>query len=82
MKGNGRFADVKRAVRNGQTCRRALGVVAVDVKRGRMGGPVCGRDASANLLLINQKDGTFRDVGSEAEVAYDANGRGKGRHGC
>jgi hypothetical protein len=32
------------------------------------------RDASPNLLLINQKDGTFRDVATDAEVAYDSAG--------
>jgi len=35
------------------------------------------RDASPNLLLINQRDGTFRDVASDAEVAYDFAGVAK-----
>src|SRR5262249_45813182 len=34
-------------------------------------------DASPNLVLINKKDGTFRDVALDAEVAYDANGVAK-----
>jgi hypothetical protein len=32
------------------------------------------RDASPNLLLINQGNGTFRDFGLEAEVAYNQDG--------
>jgi hypothetical protein len=35
------------------------------------------RDASPNLLLINQKDGTFQDIASDAEVAYDSAGIAK-----
>ena len=35
------------------------------------------RDGSPNLLLINQRDGTFADAGLEAEVAYDLAGNTK-----
>jgi len=32
------------------------------------------RDASPNLLLINQHNGTFEDVAVDAEVAYNEHG--------
>jgi hypothetical protein len=35
------------------------------------------RDASPNLLLVNQKNGTFQDVAVEAEVAYNSDGAAK-----
>ena len=75
--GNGRFADVSAQSGMAKLVGRALGVVAVDVNEDGWADLFVARDASANLLLINQKDGTFRDVGSEAEVAYDATGAAK-----
>src|SRR5262249_12078598 len=35
------------------------------------------RDASPNLLLINQTNGTFRDVAVDSEVAYNSDGVAK-----
>ncbi len=75
--GNGRFADVSAQSGMAKLVGRALGVVAVDVNEDGWADLFVARDASANLLLINQKDGTFRDVGSDAEVAYDATGAAK-----
>ena len=75
--GNGRFTDV--STRSGVTklVGRALGVVAVDVNDDGWTDLFVARDASPNLLLINQEDGTFRDVASDAEVDYDAAGVAK-----
>lgn len=54
---------------------RALGVVAVDVNDDGWTDLFVARDASPNLLLINQKDGTFKDVALEAGVAYSSLGK-------
>jgi len=75
--GNGRFADVSAHSGMAKLVGRALGVVAVDVNDDGWTDLFVARDASANLLLINQKDGTFQDAGSETEVAYDAAGVAK-----
>jgi hypothetical protein len=75
--GNGRFTDVSQHSGLGKLVGRALGVVAIDVNDDGWTDLFIARDASPNLLLINQKDGTFRDVASDAEVAYDAAGTAK-----
>jgi hypothetical protein len=80
--GNGRFTDASAHSGLGKFVGRALGVVAVDVNGDGWTDLFIARDASANLLLINQKDGAFRDVASEAEVAYDAAGVAKAGMGA
>jgi enediyne biosynthesis protein E4 len=75
--GNGRFSDVSERSGLGKLVGRALGVVAIDVNGDGWTDLFVARDASPNLLLINQKNGTFRDVASDAEVAYDAAGTAK-----
>lgn len=67
---DGTFSDVTvRAGLQGMTG-RSLGVVAVDVNDDGWTDLFVARDASPNLLLINQKDGTFKDMGLEAGIAY------------
>jgi hypothetical protein len=56
---------------------RGLGVVAVDVNDDGWTDLFIARDASPNLLLINQHDGTFKDIAGEAEVAYNEHGVAK-----
>src|SRR5260370_37900425 len=54
---------------------RALGLVAIDVNDDGWTDLFVARDASPNLLLLNQKDGTFKDIGLEAGVAYSLLGK-------
>jgi len=75
--GNGRFTDVSAHSGVVKLVGRALGVVAIDVNDDGWTDLFVARDASSNLLLINQKDGTFRDLASDAEVAYDSAGAAK-----
>src|SRR5262249_36043072 len=56
---------------------RALGVVSIDVNGDGWPDLFIARDASPNLLLINPKNGAFKDMAVEAEVAYDSNGLAK-----
>ena len=75
--GNGRFTDVSVPSGVAKFVGRALGVVAVDVNDDGWTDLLVARDASPNLLLVNQKDGTFRYIAPEAEVAYDTAGMAK-----
>jgi hypothetical protein len=75
--GNGHFTDVSAHSGLAKFVGRALGVVAIDVNDDGWTDLFVARDASPNLLLINQKDGTFRDIASDAEVAYDSAGVAK-----
>ena len=74
---NGTFTDVSRSSGLDQFVGRALGVVAVDFDDDGWPDLFVARDASPNLLLLNQHDGTFVDAGLEAEIAYDRNGNAR-----
>lgn len=73
-KGQGRFEDVTAAAGLKNLAGRALGVVAIDVNRDGWTDLFVARDASPNLLLLNNGKGAFRDAGLEAEVAFNADG--------
>lgn len=75
--GHGLFSDVSARSGLAKFVGRALGVVAIDVNDDGWTDLFIARDASPNLLLLNQKNGTFRDIAAEAEVAYDAAGVAK-----
>ncbi len=72
--GAGKFRDVTRDASLLEHVGRALGVVAIDINADGWIDLFVARDASPNLLLLNQKNGTFRDVAFEAEVAFNADG--------
>jgi len=72
--GNGRFTDVTAQAGLSRLNGRALGVVAVDVDDDGWTDLFVARDASPNLLLVNQHDGTFQDNGLSAEIALNADG--------
>ena len=74
---NGTFTDVSRTSGMDRFVGRALGVVAVDFDDDGWPDLLVARDASPNLLLLNRHDGTFADVGLEAEIAYDRNGNAR-----
>src|SRR6266446_7160569 len=73
----GTFTDVSAQSGLEKLVGRGLGVVAVDVNDDGWTDLFIARDASPNLLLINQHDGTFKDIASNAEVAYDSAGIAK-----
>ncbi len=75
--GDGTFTDVSERSGLAKLVGRALGVVAVDVDDDGWTDLFVARDASPNLLLINQRNGTFRDVAVDSEVAYNSDGVAK-----
>lgn len=75
--GDGTFTDVSESSGLARHVGRSLGVVAIDVDDDGWTDLFVARDASPNLLLINQRDGTFKNVGLDAEIAYDENGNAK-----
>ncbi|MBV9499861.1 MAG: CRTAC1 family protein [Acidobacteriaceae bacterium] len=72
--GDGTFTDVTEQAGLGKLIGRALGVVAIDADDDGWPDLFVARDASPNLLLVNQHDGTFKDVALDAEVALSADG--------
>ena len=72
--GAGKFRDVTKEASLLGHVGRTLGVVAIDANADGWVDLFVARDASPNLLLINQRNGTFRDAGFEAEVAFNADG--------
>ena len=74
---DGTFTDVSTQSGLGKLVGRALGVVAIDVNNDGWTDLFIARDASPNLLLINQHNGTFEDVAVDAEVAYNEHGVAK-----
>jgi enediyne biosynthesis protein E4 len=74
---NGTFTDVSRSSGLDRFVGRALGVVAIDIDDDGWQDLFVARDASPNLLLLNKHDGTFTDMGLDAEVAFDSNGNAR-----
>ena len=74
---DGTFTDVSAQSGAEKLVGRGLGVVALDVNDDGWTDLFIARDASPNLLLINQHDGTFKDIAGEAEVAYNEHGVAK-----
>ena len=72
--GDGTFTDVSADSGVAGLVGRALGVVAIDADDDGWSDLFMARDASPDLLLINQGDGTFKDFGAEAEIAYSVDG--------
>jgi hypothetical protein len=75
--GDGTFTDVTEKAGLAKLVGRALGVVAIDANDDGWTDLFVARDASPNLLLINQHDGTFKDVALNAEVALSADGNAR-----
>lgn len=72
--GDGKFQDVSDRSGVAASPGRALGAIAIDADGDGWPDLFIARDASPNLLLINQKDGSFRDRALELDVAYNQDG--------
>ena len=74
---NGTFTDVSKTSGLDQFVGRALGVVAIDIDQDGWCDLFVTRDGSPNLLLLNKRNGTFKDAALEAEVAFDSGGNAR-----
>ncbi len=72
--GDGTFTDVTAQAGLAKLVGRALDAVSIDVNGDGWPDLFVARDASPNLLLINQRNGTFTDAALDAEVALTADG--------
>jgi enediyne biosynthesis protein E4 len=86
--GDGRFTDVSAEsgvqVKNpvtGVPSAKALGVAPVDIDQDGWIDLVIANDTVPNFVFHNQRNGTFKEIGALAGVAYDSNGQTRGAMG-
>jgi hypothetical protein len=86
--GSGRFRDVSRAAdvqvmnpASGQPMAKSLGVAPVDLDGDGWIDLVVANDTVQNFVFMNQKNGTFREVGARTGIGYDSFGQTRGAMG-
>lgn len=86
--GNGKFTDVSSesqikliSRQNKRPLNKSLGLCFVDINGDGWQDVFIANDTVRNLLLINQKDGTFSEEGELANIAYDKEGNARGAMG-
>jgi hypothetical protein len=86
--GNGTFRDVSAEagvqVKNtsrGVPVAKSLGIATVDIDQDGWIDILVANDTVRNFLFHNQKDGTFREVGTEAGIAFNSAGKARGAMG-
>ncbi len=72
--GDGTFTDVSKESGIAQYPGKAWGVVACDINNDGHMDLFVANDTVGNFLLLNQGNGRFTDIGTEAGVAYNAEG--------
>jgi enediyne biosynthesis protein E4 len=72
--GDGTFTDVSKESGIAQYLGKAWGVVACDINNDGNTDLFVANDTVANFLLVNPGNGKFADIGTEAGVAYNAEG--------
>jgi hypothetical protein len=75
--GDGTFSDVTRKAGITSEVGKALGVVVCDYDDDGWPDLIVANDIEPNLLYRNNRDGTFREVGVEAGVAYSMAGKAR-----
>ena len=79
--GDGTFADVTRKAGLLDSTSKALGVAVFDAQDDGWPDLLLANDTQPNKLYINRKDGTFRDEGISAGVAFSEDGTVRGAMG-
>jgi hypothetical protein len=72
--GKGVFTDVSERSGIGKLKGKTFGAVATDINADGWLDLFVANDSEPNFLFLNQPDGTFKDIGFEAEVAYNMDG--------
>ena len=72
--GNGKFEDVTQASGVGASYGPGLGVICLDFNRDGLIDIYVANDTAANLLWLNQGNGTFKESGLDLGVALSADG--------
>ncbi|MCY3759304.1 MAG: CRTAC1 family protein [Acidobacteria bacterium] len=80
-RGDGTFADVTREAGLLDSTSKALGVAVFDAQDDGWPDLLLANDTQPNKLYINRKDGTFRDEGISAGVAFSEDGTVRGAMG-
>jgi hypothetical protein len=65
----------------GQFAGKSLALTFLDINTDGFEDVVVANDTTRNFVFINQKDGTFKETGSEVGVAYNASGKATGAMG-
>jgi hypothetical protein len=76
-RGNGTFEDVTRKAGLYNTVGKNLGVLVLDVDDDAWPDLMIANDLEPNLLYRNEQNGTFREIGVEAGVAYSPAGKAR-----
>lgn len=86
--GNGKFTDVSKESgvqivdrQNKKPLNKSLGLCFVDINSDGWQDVFVANDTVRNLLLVNNKDGTFSEEGEKANIAYDDKGNARGAMG-
>ncbi len=86
--GKGRFTDVSKAaglhVKNpsdGSPLAKSLGVSPVDIDGDGWVDLVIANDTVQNFVFLNQRNGTFAEIGARSGIAFDASGATRGAMG-
>ena len=79
--GDGAFVDVTRKAGLLDSTSKALGVAVFDAQEDGWPDLLLANDTQPNKLYINRKDGTFRDEGISAGVAFSEDGTVRGAMG-
>jgi hypothetical protein len=75
--GDGTFSDVSKTSGISSRLGKAWGVVAADINNDGWMDLFVANDTVANFLFVNNGKGKFTEVGTEAGVAYGANGKSR-----
>lgn len=86
--GNGKFTDVSAEagiqMKNSATgvpAAKTLGIAPIDLDGDGWMDVILANDTTQNLVFHNQKDGTFKEIGATAGIAFDSYGGTRGAMG-